>query len=139
MMQNKKMHPSGEVGRFQMDNLSSPPGDFGRRRTGDFGGEDRWDASCDHRDHWPVVCMRQSPRFAFYAGSTSRSPTGIGDCHRTSNLHLTRQNLHRRRCLRTNADIRHSAHSTQYHEKQNRPDYGSMIRLGIGQTISVAF
>ncbi len=24
------MHPSGEVGRFQMDNLSSPLGDFGR-------------------------------------------------------------------------------------------------------------
>ena len=24
------MHPSGEVGRFQMHNLSSPPGDFGR-------------------------------------------------------------------------------------------------------------
>ena len=22
------MHPSGEVGRFQMDNLSSPPGDW---------------------------------------------------------------------------------------------------------------
>jgi len=27
---NKKMHPSGEVGHFQMDNLSSPPGDFRR-------------------------------------------------------------------------------------------------------------
>ena len=25
---NKPMHPSGEVGRFQMDNLSSPPGDW---------------------------------------------------------------------------------------------------------------
>jgi len=24
------MHPSGEVGRFQMDNLSSPPGDWCR-------------------------------------------------------------------------------------------------------------
>ena len=24
------MHPSGEVGRFQMDNFSSPPGDFRR-------------------------------------------------------------------------------------------------------------
>ena len=27
---NQKMHPSREVGRFQMDNLSSRPGDFGR-------------------------------------------------------------------------------------------------------------
>ncbi|TWU35612.1 hypothetical protein V7x_55950 [Crateriforma conspicua] len=25
---NHPMHPSGEVGRFQMDNLSSPPGDW---------------------------------------------------------------------------------------------------------------
>jgi hypothetical protein len=24
------MHPSGKVGRFQMDNLSSPPGDWVR-------------------------------------------------------------------------------------------------------------
>jgi len=30
---NKKMHPSGEVGRFQMDNLSSSPGDFSRYST----------------------------------------------------------------------------------------------------------
>jgi hypothetical protein len=27
---NNPMHPSGEVGRFQIDNLSSPPGDWGR-------------------------------------------------------------------------------------------------------------
>jgi hypothetical protein len=27
---NNPMHPSGEVGRFRMDNLSSPPGDCGR-------------------------------------------------------------------------------------------------------------
>jgi hypothetical protein len=26
------MHPSGEVGRFQMDNLLSPPGDWYRSR-----------------------------------------------------------------------------------------------------------
>jgi hypothetical protein len=25
---NEEMHPSGEVGRFQLDNLSSPPGDW---------------------------------------------------------------------------------------------------------------
>jgi hypothetical protein len=25
---NHPMHPSGEVGRFQMDNRSSPPGDW---------------------------------------------------------------------------------------------------------------
>jgi hypothetical protein len=27
------MHSSVEVGRFQMENLSSPPGDFGRYAT----------------------------------------------------------------------------------------------------------
>lgn len=26
--QSKPMHPSGEVGRFEMDSLSSPPGDW---------------------------------------------------------------------------------------------------------------
>ncbi|MBU6239873.1 MAG: hypothetical protein KGQ51_18825, partial [Planctomycetes bacterium] len=30
LTKNKKMHPSGEVGRFQMNNISSPPGDFSR-------------------------------------------------------------------------------------------------------------
>ena len=30
---NHPMHPSGEVGRFQMDNLSSPPGDWYRSPT----------------------------------------------------------------------------------------------------------
>jgi len=27
---NKKMHRSGEDGRFEVDNQSSPPSDFGR-------------------------------------------------------------------------------------------------------------
>jgi hypothetical protein len=30
---NNPMHPSGEVGRFEIDNFSSPPGDWWRYRA----------------------------------------------------------------------------------------------------------
>src|SRR3972149_2702704 len=36
MPANNPMHPSGEVGRFQMDNLSSPPGDWCRSTKGNM-------------------------------------------------------------------------------------------------------